>query len=189
MICSNCYNGENFEIRNEKEVICVRGEDIEITSKITYCKDCGAKVWNPVEDDNNLKLAYSIYRKKHNLLSPKEIIAIRERYGISQTTFAKVLGLGEKTIARYENGSIQDLAQNNLILLAQNIDNFKTLFEHQIDRLDDGEIQKINDILSKYTPKVISKSKYTQPIHLKGCFFGGFSYGQGEYKYNVTPAV
>ena len=189
MICSNCYNEHNFEIREEHEVICVRGDNIEIVSKVTYCKDCGQKVWNPEHDSNNLKVAYSLYRKKHNLLTPEEIIAIRERYGISQTTFAKVLGLGEKTIARYENGSIQDTAQNNLILLSQNIDNFKTLFEHQIARLDEGEIQKLNDTLNRYTPKVISKSCYTKPTQFKNCLFGGFNYEQSEYEYNFIPAI
>lgn len=189
MICSNCYNEHNFEIREEREVICVRGEDIEIFSKVTYCKDCGTKVWNPEHDNNNLKLAYNLYRKKHNLLTPEEIIAIRERYGISQTTFAKVLGLGEKTIARYENGSIQDAAQNNLILLSKNINNFKTLFEQQFDRLDDGEKKKINEALMKFTPRVVSSNKYSTPINLEDYYFGGFTNAERDCEYTFNSAV
>lgn len=61
--------------------------------------------------------AFAIYRQRHGLLQPEEIRRIREKYGLSQVAFAKVLGLGNKTVARYENGSIADMAQNNLIEL------------------------------------------------------------------------
>lgn len=35
---------------------------------------------------------------------PEEIKKIREQYGLSQRSFAKLLNWGDKTICRYENG-------------------------------------------------------------------------------------
>lgn len=188
MICSNCYNENDFEIRNENEIICVRGEEVEVVSKVTYCKKCGRKVWNSDCDDDNLKNAYNVYRKKHNLLQPKEIVEIREKYGITQTTYAKVLGLGEKTIARYENGAIQDTAQNNLMLLSRNINNFKTLFEKQIDKLDENEISKIKETLAKYEPKV-KFTKYNTELKMNEYYYGGFTNEQKCFQYRFSNAV
>ena len=37
-------------------------------------------------------------------LTAREIKDIRTRYGLSQQAFARVLGLGEASIVRYENG-------------------------------------------------------------------------------------
>ena len=66
-------------------------------------------------DDDNLRKAYAEYRTRHGLLQPHEIKAIREKYGISQVNFARIIGVEDKTITRYENGSLQDEAINNLI--------------------------------------------------------------------------
>ncbi len=44
------------------------------------------------------------------------------------------MGLGEKTVTRYENGSLQDESQNNLLVLADDIDNFELLLDkHECD--------------------------------------------------------
>lgn len=60
---------------------------------------------------------------------PEEIKQIRQQYGITQVDFSRVLGFGDKTIARYENGALQDTAPNNLILLMKNEKNFIELWE------------------------------------------------------------
>jgi transcriptional regulator with XRE-family HTH domain len=114
------------------------------------------------------------------LLLPEEIKAIREKYNLTQTAFAKILGFGEKTIARYENGSIQDEAQNNLIELANIPNNFEVLLKKNASQLSSYEYNKAISALESYRPKVIigcdeerinysSKGKYEY-------FFGGFKY-------------
>ena len=50
------------------------------------------------ENDIRLKDAY---RESEGLLTSEEIIAIREKYGISQSDLCKLLGWGGKTIIRY----------------------------------------------------------------------------------------
>ena len=67
--------------------------------------------------------------KKHKLLLPDEIKNIRETYGLSQRSFAKLLNWGEKTIQRYERGSIQDKAHNSLLLFLKNPENMKIFIE------------------------------------------------------------
>ena len=55
----------------------------------------------------------------------------------------KFLALGEKTITRYENGSLQDEAQNNLILLVRNPENFMLLVNKNKEKFNEKELQQI----------------------------------------------
>lgn len=184
MFCPNCFNDKDFELRQEIETIIVRDEPIETCSTITYCKSCGDKVWNNEIDNYNLIKAYEIYKKNHSLLTSNEIKQIREQYGISQVTFSKILGLGEKTITRYENGCIQDNAQNNLILLAKNKYNFNVLFKRSKKLLTEAEINKIESNLNNSLPQIVYSDKSIN---------GGINYERQRKQqygiYRLQPAI
>lgn len=52
-------------------------------------------------------------------LTSQEIKDIRARYGLSQKSFARILGLGEASVARYEAGQTPSKANANLIRAAK----------------------------------------------------------------------
>ena len=147
LYCQRCGEEREIEIKDEKESYPVRKEQTEILAKVTYCKFCGEQIWNERLDANNLQEAYRQYRSNHGLLQPEDIKRIREMYGLSQTTFGKILGFGEKTIARYENGSIQEMAQNNLIKLASYPVVFGLLVKQNKACLADNEFERIMSTL------------------------------------------
>jgi len=133
--CPNCEEYTETTVRVEKEVYNVRGEPTEIEAEVTICQKCGAKIFDEERDSQNLGKAYNLYRKNHNLLSPDQIRAIREKYGLSQRALSRLLGWGEITIHRYENGAVQDNAHNNLLHLIEDPENIKTLFEANRNKL------------------------------------------------------
>ena len=100
-------------------------------------------------DDDNLRKAYAKYRSTHGLLQPDEIKTIREQYGVSQVTFARIIGVGDKTIARYENGSLQDEAINNLIMLAQDPKNFSLLLDKNEHLIAHDEVKRLRETLGR----------------------------------------
>ncbi len=51
-------------------------------------------------------------------ITPDEIKRIRGRYGLSQQAFARLLGIGEASMVRYENGQKPTKANANLIRAA-----------------------------------------------------------------------
>lgn len=181
--CPKCNKERETEIREEKEIYPVKNEPTEILAKVTYCKHCGEQIWNDELDNNNLQEAYHKYRSVHGLLQPEDIKEIREKYNITQTTFAKILGFGEKTIARYETGSIQDSAQNNLMELA----NFPNVFEHllkkSISNISKSDYDKAIEALANLKPTIITggKSISYKPKHdpyklnYENLYFGGLS--------------
>lgn len=66
-------------------------------------------------DNTNLLSAGNAYRKMHNLLTSGEIVDTRESYGLTQVEFARLLGWGEATVARYESRAIQDEAYDTIL--------------------------------------------------------------------------
>lgn len=137
--CEKCGRFVGTAVQKRSETLKVKGMDITLDVDTCVCQTCGATVFSPDVDDDSLKRFYREYRERVGLLQPEEIRAIRGEYGMSQETFAKVLGMGAKTIARYENGSLQDEAQNNLILLMRDRRNMRQLLELHPERLSDEE--------------------------------------------------
>ena len=62
------------------------------------------------------------------VLTPKEIIAIRKSYGMSRAVFARLTGIGEASLARWENGLlIQSPAYDRFLFLLTFPENLERL--------------------------------------------------------------
>ena len=55
----------------------------------------------------------------HNTITPEEIKSIRAQYGLTQKSFALLLGIGPASIVRYEQGTTPSKANANLIRAAR----------------------------------------------------------------------
>jgi len=135
VLCPNCEEYTNVTPKIEKEVYNVRGEPTKIEAEVVICQKCGEKIFDEERDSRNLEKAYSHYRQKYNLLSPDEIRLIREKYGLSQRASSRLLGWGEITIHRYENGAIQDNVHNNFLRFIEDPQNMQKLFETNRNKL------------------------------------------------------
>lgn len=114
--CEQCGKETETKVVSKRESYNVCGELIEVDAQVLVCSECGEEFFCEELDNATLVSAYNEYRRKHKLLLPEEIRKIREQYGLSQRSFAKLLNWGDKTICRYENGSIQDKAHNSILL-------------------------------------------------------------------------
>ncbi len=131
--CEVCGKNVETKIITKKESYCVLGENIEVEAQVLVCAECGEELFCEELDSATLINAYNEYRRIHRLLLPEEIREIREQYGLSQRSMAKLLGWGDKTIYRYENGAIQDKAHNSMLLFLRDPDNMQTyLIENEV---------------------------------------------------------
>ena len=137
------------KVISKKETYEVLGENIEVQDQVLVCADCSAEFYCEELDDATLTNAYNEYRKKHKLLLPTEIKQIRELYGLSQRGFAKLLNWGDKTIHRYENGSIQDKAHNSLLLFLRTPENMKFYLSENENSLDEKHLSKLSVLVNK----------------------------------------
>ena len=154
MYCFQCNAEVESEVRTVQKTYPVKGEEITINATVRFCKCCGTDLWDDELDEKNLLNAYNEYRRRHKLLQPDDIHNIRTKYDMTQIGFARILGFGDKTITRYENGSIADAAQNNLIELTQQPSNFEILLRKNKDKISDDEYQRAIDALDKLKYRV-----------------------------------
>lgn len=147
--CEVCGREVETKIITRKEVFNVCGEDIEVDAQVMVCAECGEELFNEELDSATLINAYNEYRRRHKLLLPEEIRRIREQYGLSRRSFAKLLNWGDKTIRRYENGAVQDRAHNSLLLFLREPENMRTyLIENEV-ALDEKQISRLLETVEK----------------------------------------
>lgn len=138
--CPQCGRKGPIEKKEVTEEFLVRGESITVSGEVNVCVACK----NPLGDrlyDSLMKRAYDVYRSCHGLLSAKEIRAIREGYGLSQSLFARILKIGEATLQRYERGSLPSLALHSLLVGARSREVFRAMVEEARDLLTDEDYQ------------------------------------------------
>ena len=133
--CPVCGKEQETEVIEKEEVSNVRGDEIKALARIRVCSVCGEELFDEELEEENIQRVYDIYRKKHGILSPEEIKNIRESYGLSQKAFAKLLGIGEASIARYETGALPEKSLNNMIMLLRDPKNMKKLLEKNEEAL------------------------------------------------------
>lgn len=147
--CEVCGREVETKIITRKEIFNVCGEAIEVDAQVMVCAECGEELFNEELDSATLINAYNEYRRRHKLLLPEEIRRIREQYGLSQRSFAKLLNWGDKTIRRYENGAVQDRAHNSLLLFLREPENMRTYLTENEVALDEKQISRLLETAEK----------------------------------------
>ncbi|MDO5568967.1 MAG: DUF4065 domain-containing protein [bacterium] len=117
-------NRENLRIRRTR--VEVKGKNIEY-DEYYLVDEKGQEIFDrEIEVENDSRL-YDIYKKQNNLLTNGEIKKIRQKYNLTQKDFALAIGVGEITVHRFENGSIQTEAVDSIMRLANDPDNMAFL--------------------------------------------------------------
>ncbi len=147
--CEVCGRDVNTKVVKRKESFDICGEMIETDAQVLVCTECGEDLYCEEFDNNTLIGAYNEYRRRHRLLLPEEIKKIREQYDLSQRALAKLLNWGDKTIFRYENGSIQDKAHNSMLLFLRDPENMKTYLVENETALNERQKRRLLDIVDK----------------------------------------
>jgi putative zinc finger/helix-turn-helix YgiT family protein len=165
LYCEYCKKYEDVKLDSSEKTYKVKDLDVTATIKQAFCVVCNHEVYDEKSEIDNDLIFFDAYKFEKGLLTSKDIKDIRSKYGISQTTYSKILGFGEKTIARYETGSVQDKSQDNLMRLSSLEENYLYLTKHNYGSLNPSEKKKIEDYLDlrygmnygyKYKPTSIS---------------------------------
>ena len=95
----------------------VNGEEITVPDATHLrCPSCREVVLRFDDARRLRRRALEIYRKKYGLLSAEEIRSIRERFGLTQASLARLLRLGNNTISRWEAGRNVQTAVMDVLL-------------------------------------------------------------------------
>lgn len=87
-----------------------------VDDEFMRCESCGDEAYLPGQMKATHDRAAHVIREREKLVSPERVRAIRERYGITQSQLERLLGVGPKTVVRWERGSVIPSAAMNTLL-------------------------------------------------------------------------
>lgn len=178
--CSYCGNiqEDRTKIVTMEETFPVKGEPTSILSTVRICEGCKEPLYDRELDSANLSRAFDSYRSKHGIVSPANIKAIRETYGLTQRSLSNLLGMGEVTIHRYESGSIPDDVHNQLLVMMQNPWNMKKILTMRGDNLPASQKRKVvarlEQLIRAESPDKILELASTNVSHKGPDIYTGF---------------
>lgn len=102
--------------------ITTQGRTVEVQGEFSKCSDCEEIIYGPGELDAVLRKAAELVRSLDGLLVPGEIATLRRGLGLSQSAFEELLGVGAKTVGRWERGTVaQSAAADALLRLVRDV--------------------------------------------------------------------
>ena len=125
----------NLRIRKAK--VNVKGTLIEY-DEYYLVDEMGEEIFDRNIEIENDKQLYDIYKKQNNLLTNSEIKKIRQKYGLTQKEYALVIGVGEVTVHRFENGAIQTEAIDSIMKLSNDPDKMAFLLLQNRNNIDES---------------------------------------------------
>ena len=124
--CFDC-DGDTRPVSREHTFTYGIGADaaeLTVTLPVHVCPSCGFECL----DDEGETLKHEAVCAHLGVLTPDEIRGIRKMYGMSRADFAKITGLGEATLNRWENALlIQNTANDRYLRLLRDAKNLRLL--------------------------------------------------------------
>ncbi len=135
---------KNHYVLKKREVSkTFRGVEVEYNESYYINPSTNEEVYfRSAEKENNRELIEA-YKSKTNLLTSNEIKEIRKKYNLTQRDYSFALGLGEITVHRFEKGSIQSDADNQLMLLSTNPEHFIKMLDDNRERFTKERYKRI----------------------------------------------
>lgn len=131
-----------------------RGEKYDFIY-ISFQDDAEGESYTTTESDGIwLNQVTNQYRAKHGIPYTDEIIALRERYGLSASKMSVILGFGANQYRLYEMGEVPSESNGKMIRSAMNPKVFLDLVKSSRHQLADKDYDKI----VAQTEEVIAKS-------------------------------
>jgi putative zinc finger/helix-turn-helix YgiT family protein len=136
------FTGKPMTLHLERRTMEFRKDEITYWHHYYLCEDTKEGVLTEELIDLNTKQIYNAYRALHRLPFTDEIIATRNKYGLSARKMSEVLGMGENQYSNYEKGEVPSLTNAKLIQLAAKPREFEHLVKLS-EALSDKDREKI----------------------------------------------
>lgn len=114
-LCPCCMEEHEVCVVTVDEYSNFKGKDVEFSATYAYCSLADEYYEEGDMSSLNDIAMKNAYRKTCDLLTTEGIVSIRNKYDITQTDLALLLGWGAKTITRYETHQVQDIAHDTIL--------------------------------------------------------------------------
>ena len=169
--CPFCGYAHEVQVMEYQAKTVIKGEAVEYGNLVCRCDKAGKEFSPPKVQEESLFRAREAYKKKKGLLTAAEIKEIRDFYGLTQKEYARLLGVGDVTVQRYETKQIQDgiydeamrMTRKNpswcLSLLEMHKADFST---EQYEKIRKTVVERIRQFGEEYFLKEMIRAKYAE---------------------------
>jgi len=159
--CPICGKG-SLKATQNKEEFEYKCNVLSLELTCYSCNVCHESFFDNEEMKAHQKTVKDFHRKVDGLLTSKEIRKIRQKYGLSQREFARILGIGEKSFTKYELGLVsQSRAMDNLLRILDEIPDSLSLLKQHKETREKVNKRKVATIIDFENYKLEqAKSKY-----------------------------
>ena len=142
-VLNSPLTGKKVRVIYKPDTVSYRGE--EYPCVVTLFQDeADSEPYTTTESDTVwFNQVTNQYRAKYGIPYTDEIIALREKYGLSATKMSAILGFGVNQYRLYEMGEVPSESNGKLIRSAMNPHTFKDLVNNSRYQLTDREYAKI----------------------------------------------
>lgn len=163
MECAFCDGDAKLQIEDAK--IVYRKEAFKIHKSFYKCAKCKEQFTTNELDEVNINQVYNQYREKYQIPFPQQLIKIRERYGLSASKMAEVLGFGVNVYRNYESGEVPNTSNGTLLNLIMEPEKFKKILLSRKKILSPNQLTKILTHLEKIVAEE-NRSQLTMETYL-----------------------
>ena len=119
--CAECGSSD-FEIRIEPDESQRNGQLYTVDIEYSVCRQCGDVVIFVEQIKRNDCVLRDAWRRIDGLLTAQEIVALRNKLGLTQQDAAKIFGGGPNAFSKYERSEvIQSVAMDKLMRAALDV--------------------------------------------------------------------
>lgn len=104
LVCVIC--GGPAILVEELETMSMAGRPVTYMDQFYRCGRCGETFYNGEMAHESFRRAAAVIRAEDGLLAPEEIVELRRKYGLTQAGLERLIGAGEKTVVRWERGTV-----------------------------------------------------------------------------------
>lgn len=112
--CPIC-DGPMEQVTEERE-FRIGSRSAEVLDEFLRCGDCGEELYTPAQLASTQTRAAEAIRLQEGLLLPAEIKALRQHLGLTQRQLEVLIRAGEKTVVRWERGTVFQNAMTDELL-------------------------------------------------------------------------
>ena len=142
-VLNSPVTGKPMKVIYKPDTVSYRGEDYPCIYTMFQEEDSGETFTTTESDTVWYNQVTNQYRAKHGIPFTDEIVALRERYGISAMKMSAILGFGVNQYRLYEMGEVPSESNGKMIRSAMNPRVFLDLVESSRHQLTEREYAKI----------------------------------------------
>lgn len=151
-----------MKLVRELSTLPFRKDEFEVMYHYYLCEDTKEQFTDDELDNINIAQVHNQYREKYGIPFPEEIIKIREKYDVSASKMAEILGFGSNTYRLYETGEMPSVSNGRLILSISQPEEFIRQVEASSHILSAKEVIKYTETAKQLEAK--EKSDYWEKL-------------------------